>query len=266
MILNFFDAIKEFIMELLSKWDWGNVLILFAGIAIGFVMCAFIYVIAILVSLKNQKKPQVVETEETVTDEAIQKLIRSALNEYQETDAGKTAAQKFTDVRDISWQLIHDIARLYYPKSHYPIYELSIDELMRLNHYITNRIEQLFSGKILRQVKKIKISQILKILDMKKKIDESKAVKAAKKTKLSSILSTSLAVLNVLNPVYWVKKLMINATVSIGTNKLAKTIIEIVGEETVKVYNKSVFQEEKEIESDIEKTIKEIEENLESNN
>lgn len=46
---------------------------------------------------------------------------------------------------------------------------------------------------------------------------------------------------------------------TIATNKIALTIIEIVGAETNKVYNRSVFNAEKESNLEIERTIYEIE-------
>jgi predicted NBD/HSP70 family sugar kinase len=59
---------------------------------------------------------------------------------------------------------------------------------------------------------------------------------------------------------------MINTTLSIGTNKIAATIIDIIGEETTKVYSKSVFNEEKVIASEVEETIKALEADLDNGN
>lgn len=262
MVLNVFTDIKDLISELLSKFSWGNVAIMFTGIIIGFVMCAFIYLVVILTSLKKGEE-FVYKAKYEISDEDIKRVIRSAKNQFIEECSNLNTNDKFKEIKEISWTLINDIAKMYYPKSEYPIYELSIDELMLLNHYITNRVDDLFKGKILRGFKKIKISQILRLIDLKKKLDESKAMKAAKKMKVPGIFKTTMSVLNVFNPAYWVKKLMINTTVQMGTNKIATTIIDIVGEETAKVYSKSVFNVEKQIDSTVESTILELEQNLE---
>lgn len=265
MLLNIFTDIKEFMNELLSKFSWGSVVILFTGIIIGFLICAMIYLVIVLVSLrKNDAYLHLSDAQ--IEDEEIKRIIRNARNQYYEQSAYLNTAQKISEVKEISWQLMNDIAKKYYPNSSYPLYELSIDELMKLNHYITNRVDQLFKGKVLKGFKKVRISQILKILELKKKIDDNKVVKAANKVKIPGIMKATFSVLNVFNPAYWVKKLMINTTLSIGTNKLASLIIDIVGEETTKVYSKSVFNEEKVIESDVEKTIIELEQGLESGN
>jgi hypothetical protein len=265
MFLSIFDDIKKLISQLLSKFSWGNVLIFITGIAFGFVVCAFIYIVIVLTSLKKNEKEAKMQTVE-IEDEELKRILRSARNQYYEESSNLPINQKITDLRDISWRLIHDIAKLYYPNSDYPIYELSIDEILILNHYITNRVDSLFKGRILKSFKKVKISQVLKLIDLKKKIDENKVVKAVKKAKVPAIYKATMTVLNVFNPYYWVKKLMINTTLSIGTNKIASTIIDIVGEETIKVYSKSVFNKEKAIESDVEKTIMELEQGLESGN
>lgn len=265
MFLNIFDDIKNLISKLLSKFSWGNVLILLTGIAIGFVMCALIYIVIVLTSLKKNEKEANMHKIEIDNDE-LKRIMRSARNQYYEESSNLPINQKITDLKDISWRLINDIAKVYYPHSNYPIYELSIDEILILNHYITNRVDSLFKGKVLRYFKKIKIAQVLKIIDLKKKIDENKVVKMVKKAKVPTIYKATMAVLNVFNPSYWVKKLMINTSLSIGTNKIASTIIDIVGEETIKVYSKSVFNQEKVIDSDVEKTIMELEQGLESGN
>ncbi|MFA5542397.1 MAG: hypothetical protein WDA47_01350 [Bacilli bacterium] len=262
MTLNIFDDIRDLIISLLEKFSWGSVAVLFAGVALGFVMCFFIYLVIVLSSLK--KNEIAVHTSKIeIESEEVKRVIKSAVNRYVEESSNLPINQKIADIKDISWGLINDIAKMYYPDSAYPIYELSIDEFMELNHYITNRVDTLFKGRIMRTFKKIKVSQILKILDLKRKMDESKAVKVAKKAHVPGFFKATMSVLNVFNPGYWVKKLMINTTLSIGTNKIAKTVIDIVGEETSKVYSKSVFNKELLIDSDVEKTISELEKDLE---
>jgi len=264
MFLNIFTDLKQLISDILAEFSWTDLFILFTGIIIGFIICAIAYLVIVLLSVKKNEI-KIKKAGIDISDEDIKRVIRSSHNEFYESAANAPVNQKMKDLKDISWELINSIAKMYYPKSDYPIYELSIDEMMMLTHYITNRVDSLFKGKILKSFKKVRISQILKLLEMKRKIDESKVVKAANKAKLPSIYKATMSVLNVFNPAYWVKKLMINTTISIGTNKIAATIIDIIGEETTKVYSKSVFNEEKVLESDVENTIKALEAGLENN-
>lgn len=264
MYLNIFDGIRNLIMTLLDSFSWASVFVLFTGIAIGFLMCFFIYLISVLTSLKKNEK-EVMETKTEISDEDLKRLIRSSVNKYYEESSNLPMNKKINDIKDICIDLIQDIAKMYYPESEHPMFELSIDEFMELNHYITNRIDSLFKGRVLKKIKRIRVSQILHYIDMKKKVEESKVVKAAKRANASGFVNATMTVLNAFNPAYWAKKLIINTTVSIGTNKIAKTLIEIVGEETVKVYSKSVFNKETALESEVDKTIKELEQDLDSN-
>jgi len=265
MYLNIFTDLKDLIAKIVNQFSWTDLFILLTGVIIGFVICAISYLVIVLLSLKKNEN-EVKQTRVDISDEEIKKKIRSAHNEFYENSGNAPVNQKVLDVRNISWDLINEIAKLYYPKSEYPIYELSIDEMLVLTHYITNRVESLFKGKVLKSLKKIKISQIIKVLEIKKKIEENKIVKAANKVKLPTLYKATMSVLNIFNPGYWVKKIMINTTLSIGTNKIAATIIDIIGEETTKVYSKSVFNEEKVIASEVEDTIKALEADLDNGN
>ncbi|MGD9605642.1 MAG: hypothetical protein AB7V00_05800 [Bacilli bacterium] len=257
MILNFFINLKRFFSQLFQKLTIENFDVLFFGIILGFLLCFLFYLFIVVSSMRPRK--DLPKLDEKDVDEQILKLITSAKNEYSEEFSTKPLKEKAPALKEISWNLINAIAKIYYPDSNFPIYELSIDELLVLNHYITNRIDSLFKGKVLNAIKKVRIAYILKIIEMKKKIDNSKPVKVANKTQISGFLKVATGIFNVFNPLYWVKKLMIGTTMTIATNKIALTIIDIVGEETNKVYNRSVFNSEKESNLQLEQTIYEIE-------
>ena len=165
--------------------------------------------------------------------------------------------------KEIGINLANDVARMYYPKSSRPLLELSIDELIKLDYYIMERIERIFEGRILRIVKRIRISQIMFILDKKKQVEDSKIVKAAKKLNVAGIGRAIKGALNIVNPTYWVKKGSAKITLELGFNKIANVIFEIIGEETAKIYSKKAFEiydlesQEKEIENEIISEIKE---------
>lgn len=250
--------LKEFFTNLFSKFSFENLLTLFFGIVIGFLICLMIYLVFVFVSMKKGEKKYQAQKQE-IDDERIARLIRSARNLFLEEYASESLGQKINAVKIISWNLINDIAKTYYPKSSYPIYELSLDELIVLNHYITDRVDTIFKGPVLSPLKKVKIANILKLFEIKKKIDDSVAVKTVNKLKVPKILEATLAVLNIFNPAYWVKKLMVNTTIFAASNKICTTIIDVVGEETNKVYSKNVFNREKMTNLEIEQSILELE-------
>lgn len=256
MTLDLFRAIRDFFAGLFEKFSLSNLLILLSGIVLGFILCFLIYLVILISSFRKSEK-EFISKEIKVDDEKVERLIRSAKNQFLEESASESMGKKINDVKEICWNLIHDIAKVYFPESNYPIYELSIDELMTLMHYITDRINSLFKGPILKPLKKVRISYILKIIDTKKKIDENKAVKTV--SKLKTPWKATMSVLNIFNPVYWVKKLMISTTLVAVTNRICGIIIDVVGEETNKVYSKSVFNAERKTNLEIEKQILELE-------
>lgn len=256
MQLDIVKAVREFFAGLFGKLSLNNLLLLLSGVVIGFMLCFLIYLVIVVSSFKKEEK-NMIAPEIKVDDEKIKRLIRSAKNEFLEEAASHTTGQKINDLKSICWNLIHDIAQVYFPESKYPIYELSIDELMTLIHYITDRINSLFKGPILKPMKKIRISYILKVIETKRKIDENKAVKTA--SKLKTPWKATMSVLNIFNPVYWVKRLMISTTLVAVTNKICGIIIDVVGEETNNVYSKSVFNIERKTNLEIENEILELE-------
>lgn len=253
MVLNIWESIQKFFKDLFSAVSWGNLALLFTGIVIGVVICMMCYVIIVLQSIKKaDKNNKLVKNEEDIikTNET-NKAIRGAKDQFKEEGKDYSVSQKIDCVKNISWTLIQDIAKIYYPESKYPIYELSVDELIKLCYYITDRIDKVFEGRIIRLVRGFKVSQVISLIDAKKKIDDNKIVKASKKVKAGAISKVATAALNIVNPVYWIKKLMISSTLNIGTNRIADILLDIVGEETAKVYSKHLFTSNDEIDRDI---------------
>jgi len=119
--------------------------------------------------------------------------------------------------------------------------ELSVSEILNLKHYITNRIDNILDKPILKNTKNLQVTQIMRVLDKKRAVDQNKIVIAAKKYKVGKVLKYTGAALNVVNPVYWFRKLVINTSVDLMTKKICVVIIGIVGEETTNVYSKKLF-------------------------
>ena len=103
------------------------------------------------------------------------------------------------------------------------------------------------------------ISNVFKILDIHKKINDNKAVKAVKK--VNPAVKVIKGIVNYANPLYWIKKLVVGGTINIAVNKMSLLIIDIVSSETIKVYSKRLFNEENNLlEEMINKEIEEMEE------
>jgi len=145
---------------------------------------------------------------------------------------------------EVSYELVEEISRYFFPNSKYPMYELSVNELIELNHYITERIDEILEVPVLKNAKKARIITIVNMYEKKKAIEGSKLAKAAKKLKLGKVAKYGGMALNAVNPVYWFRKLVLSTSIDAMTRKLCVAIIGVVGEETSKVYSKKLFDKD----------------------
>lgn len=262
MVLNIFNDISTWFFKIKENFSLKEYIAPFlAGVTVGFLLFLLFYVLFIFVSFRKKQKESLGHVE--IDNEKIERIILSSKNRFNEESSMKPVNQKFGELGEISWEMIQDIASVYYPESKYPVYELSSDEFLQLIHYITNRIDSLLSGRIFSKMRKYKLSTVFTLIDAKKKYDETKIAKAAKKANISGIGKVLNVIIHSVNPFHWLKKAMIDFPFIKVSNKIALVIIDIVAEETVKVYSKNAFKEE-----DIEllRTIKQAEEFLEKNN
>jgi hypothetical protein len=241
---------------LLFLVTWPDVRNFLLGMLTGFVLLTLV-ISLMLVTNRRARRKIFLSKEKTLSDTHIQSLIEEKHQELIDT-------VKFTDnayfrvAFDLSLELMQDIAHYYFPDSKYPMYELSIQELLDLNYYVTMRIETIINGKFVRHFKNHRISMIVNILQKKKALDNSKLMKLSRKYQVTKLYTFSRAVLNYANPIYWFRKLTIKPSVTLLTKEVCKMIIEIFGEETNKIYSKKIFQAQEEDEAQIEAKIDQL--------
>lgn len=162
-----------------------------------------------------------------------QQLVKKNIR-YSSESASKLTTQ-------ISYDLVEEISRYFFPKSKYPMLELSVHELLDLTRYISERVEELLDKPVLRNMKNIRVIQIVQLYERKKYLSDSGVGKVVKKYKVGRVLKYGGMVLNAVNPVYWFRKLVINTSIDAMTRKVCAVVVGIVGEETTKVYSKKLF-------------------------
>lgn len=242
------------------NFDFANLMSFLTGIFVGLALFVLYYLYQALKSLRKSKL-NTKKTTQDIKEEEILKLIDEAKLKFKD----KNLREERSDIGfmvDISKDLVYDVAKKFYPESKYPLYEITVDELLELFKYISNRVNELLDHRGLRMIKKITISKIIGFTDVKKKIDESAIMKTAKQLKIQKIFSTVKGIVNYANPVYWVKRLVVNNAINLVIRKICVVIIGITGEETYKIYSKKVFNQEPEIENDDMKLVDEIKEDL----
>lgn len=243
--------------------EWRDIRNFLLGMGTGFVLLAVFVALMLITSRKKQTKI-IMSKELTLNDTKIQEMIEFKQNQLIET--ARIADNAYFRVAfELSMELMTDIDKYYFKDSKYPIFELSIQELLNLNYYITKRLEKLINGRFIRRFKNYRISTIVNILNKKKALDNSKLMKLNRQYKVSKILSIGSAVLNYANPIYWFRKFAIKPSTTLVTKEACKLIIRIVGEETNKLYSKKMFEtpvDETKIETELDQVIEQEAESL----
>ena len=236
------------------NFDFTTILGFLIGALTGALIVLLLYALFVLASLRDKKF--VVETEDdSLTAKEAKNLIELAQKTYKDKKLrGKQGRIAYCS--GICKDLVYGIAAKFFPKSKYPLLELSIDEVLMLSIYIEKRLEEIVNRRGIRLFKKTKISQIMVLTNATNKVTSSQAFKVANEVK--TVSGTVMKVLNVVNPVTLIRKVTFEKAINIIIDKLCVVAIAIVGEETFKIYSKTVFNKTIEIDSNVDEILKSI--------
>lgn len=241
--------------------EWKDFITFFIGVFFGFVILLLIYLYAVIKSLNKELKINKVK-EEDIDEEEIKWLIDDAINTFKDKKIREEIGYGNLLMRELK-ELTFDISKKFYPDSPYPYLELTIDESIALMHYITDRIDQLLSGKILRLFRGMTIRKLVEMNDTRVKIEESRLVKKAKKHNLSKVVTSTLTALNAVNPFYWFRKITVDKAINAILVRIGISIIAITGEETYKIYSKKVFDKDVELETNVNDLYEQLKRDIE---
>lgn len=260
MILSVWESIRNFFRNLYLELSWTSIFVLLAGIIIGFIIFALFYLLVVLRSVKKAEKMQALLTskEDIKKNKIAKQVIAAAQDKFIEEVEEYSIKQKLECAKDISFKLINDVATVYYPDSKHPLSEISIEELIKLNLYTTERIEKIFQNRILKMFKGVKISRLMWIIDTKTQVENNKLIKAARKMHLENVVPKILNVLNIFNPAYWGNRITLSSIEYLVVNKVLLLLINVVGIETAKVYSKNLFEEKDDVDEILEGIEKEL--------
>jgi hypothetical protein len=231
------------------------------GIFSGFLLFTIVY-IYFFIRGKNLDDALFKTSDTEVDEEELKQIVVSKQETFKKMKRKGESVGKLTF--SLSYELIEEIAKYYFPKSKYPMLELSVDEMLALNHYITERIDEILNQPILKNTRNIRVTKLVRMYEAKRSFDQNKVVKAAKNKVVKKSVKYTLGAINLMNPAYWFRKLVVNKSVGYIENKIALLIIGVVGEETIKVYSKKLFN--KEIEMDfVDEALKSLEAGDEDN-
>ncbi len=219
-------------------WNWGVFLAFIWGVLFGIILIFGVYVINVLLSLRKSRYIMTKRVKQIDKTE-VEALIDNAKNDYLVKRKEKDSEQGY--LKSIIFGLVQDIAKLYYPKSKKPLAELTFDELVVLAHYITDTIDDILSRPALKIFKRMKLVTVLNILDIRKNKAVKKAQEINEKYKVTKVASTATMIYHAINPFYWFKKAVFDTSFALITKKITLVVIEVVGEQTNKVFSKEAL-------------------------
>ena len=226
------------------EFNFGSLVFFISGIIFGITIFGLTYLYFTLKTLKEKKYYVESKIANEIKEEDIKEIIKYKQEKYlvQRKDPNKSIASNAA--KNAIYEVINEIASKYFPESKRPLLELSIDELLMLMKYISERVETLLGHRGLRILKRVKISSIMNIVDKTIKVNNTTVVQTAKKYKFGQIIKVGSTAINFVNPVYWIKKGTSKFATKLILKKIVLIIISIAGEETYKIYSKQAFLEQ----------------------
>jgi hypothetical protein len=226
------------------------------GIFLGITVAVLIYLILVFSSMSNKKHIIKTKVKDVSADDVVNLIHDANIAFNDKTLRGESSNIEYAI--DISKNLIITIAKSFYPKSKHPLLEISIDEALMLGKYISDRLDEVLDHKGLRFLKKFKISYIVGLYDFKENIMENNIVKATRKYKISNAFNSAKKVINIVNPIYWARKFVVSKAIDIVLHKLCVVMISVAGEETYKIYSKSIYNKDNYVDSGIDDLVDDL--------
>ncbi|MBR6072490.1 MAG: hypothetical protein IKP77_06660 [Acholeplasmatales bacterium] len=248
----------DFFRYTTNNFDYRIILSFIVGLALGMVLICLIYALLIVLSLRDKKYVVKVNPENLKEEEAMN-MIHLAQESFKDKNLrGKMSKAQY--FRRLTSDLVYGIASSFYPDSKYPLLEITLDEAIDLIGYIQERLDDIFDKKLIKLLKKFKISDIVAMSLNTQSVMESKAFKVTKN--ISEKASKVKKVIDIINPVNWFRRLVVDNAIKIVTNKLFLVTLGIIGEEAYKIYSKSVLNVEASIDSNVDEIVDSINDDI----
>jgi hypothetical protein len=228
-------------MILFKLWifdiNFISILVFIIGLFFGAFLISLIFALIAVRSISDKKT--IVKTEQdTLTDEQVKDMIFKAKETFKDKELRKKK-EKAAFTRDICKDLAYMIAYSYYPNSRNPLLELSVDELIDLISYIRKRLDEILNKPVIKSLRKMKVSDIVRISMMSKDIISSKQFKVS--VSLAKKTSKVTKVLSAINPLNIFKNYVVGIAINKIIDAICLSLISLVGEETYKIYSKKVL-------------------------
>ena len=210
------------------------------GIGFGITLFSLIYLYFLIRSVRTPLHQKNIAAP-PLTDEDLSSILEEALVVFQATQKDKGFADAFFDT---SKEMISQIAKAYYPQSKHPLLELSIDELLMLSDYVRQRVDTLLQKGVLKNARQVRLIKFMEMVELKRRLDENKWMQLMRSDAIQKSVRGALNVVNLFNPVYWFRRIIIKTSVDVLNKRIGKTMLAIVAEESSRIYSKKAFDTE----------------------
>lgn len=248
MVLNVWDSIRNFFINLFTNVIWQNIFLLLAGILIGIIIGFIFYFIFFAISDKKAKPEKSVLTEEEKISKSneVYDKIESFKQQHLEETKDYPISLKLKTIRKTSINLARDVAGIYYPKTYEKglndpkfknevFYEISMEEILILSSKVHDKIQAgLNKYKFTKKLKNYSIKSIVDKVEIKKEKSLEEQEKKQNKmpnpflSKIKNMAMTGLGINRFFNYI---------------NKKISGIVLEAVGKEVAKAYSKNNFNE-----------------------
>ena len=133
--------------------------------------------------------------------------------------------------------LVEKIAKVYYPNSENPLYELTIEELFLLIREIIRLFSNVIYDLGIPNLEKLKVSTVKDLIIFGGKFKKVYNLKGVRIT--IGLINALFKLQSVVTPIYWIKKGTNELSIGSLSQFMIKCMFEIVGKETAYVYSKN---------------------------
>lgn len=202
--------------------SFGNIMNLILGITLGFFV--MIILTCAIISKKFTKKNENIE---------IRKISNISYNDYYLKNVkmnDKLISSLLFEVKEVS--------KLIYEDKKYPLYELSINDLINALTIIQKRLKSITSHPLCQDLKHVHIATILSV---EENITRPLLILYNNKITKVFLLANKLIriVLNIFNPIYYIKRIITYFTMKRGKKDLILIVLDYIGNTTYEIYNHS---------------------------
>ena len=238
--------------------DFTTILSFILGIGIGMLLLSLIYALVVVLSMRDKKYAAKLQANDLKAKEA-EEMIQIAKQAFKDKTL-RGDQKELEHFKYVSMNLVYGIASRFYPDSKHPFFELTIDESLELISYVKERLDNILNHKLLKLLRRLKVSQIMALTETTMQVVDSKAFTVGQNLQKTVKIGSYIA--SVLNPFNLIKKGTVDLTTKVIMKRIYLATIGIVGEEAYKIFSKSYKNYSEEIDSGVLDEFKNIDQEI----